>query len=46
MNRNGKYIRSQNRIFFLNEEADTSLAFTIIKHKMNAVLNKKAKCIK
>lgn len=32
--------------FFLNEEADTSLAFTIIKHKMNAVLNKKAKCIK
>lgn len=31
--------------FFLVKEGDTSLAFTIIKHKINAVLNKKAKCI-
>ena len=40
-----KYIRRQNKIFFLVKEGDTSLAFTIMKHKINAVLNKKAKCI-
>jgi hypothetical protein len=36
----------QDFFFFQQRGIDTSLAFTIVKHKINAVLNKKAKCIK
>lgn len=50
IHRSSRYIRSQQRFFFFffnsQRGTDTSLAFTIIKQKINAVLKKKGKCIK